>query len=65
MILSAAVIVLSAFAYNFPQGRMSDHRINLTLYRLDEIMNGDLTELLNALATEHQADQLAAMAETL
>ena len=51
--------------YNFPQGRMTDHRINLTLYRLDEIMNGDLAELLNALATEHQADQLAAMAETL
>ncbi|REH38699.1 peptide chain release factor 1 (bRF-1) [Paraperlucidibaca baekdonensis] len=51
--------------YNFPQGRMSDHRINLTLYKLDDIMNGDLNELLTALATEHQADQLAALAETL
>ncbi len=49
--------------YNFPQGRVTDHRINLTLYRLDEIMNGDLDELLQALRTEHQADLLAALAE--
>lgn len=49
--------------YNFPQGRVTDHRINLTLYRLGELMEGDLDELLSALATEHQADQLAAMAE--
>ena len=49
--------------YNFPQGRMTDHRINLTLYKLDAIMDGDLDELLAALASEHQADQLAALGE--
>lgn len=48
--------------YNFSQGRVTDHRINLTLYRLDAIMEGDLTELLSALAREHQADQLASLA---
>ncbi len=48
--------------YNFSQGRVTDHRINLTLYRLDAIMEGDLAELLSALAREHQADQLAALA---
>ncbi|HMM47143.1 MAG TPA: peptide chain release factor 1 [Thiobacillaceae bacterium] len=47
--------------YNFPQGRITDHRINLTLYKIDAIMDGDLGELLDALATEHQADQLAAL----
>lgn len=45
--------------YNFPQGRMTDHRINLTLYKLDSIMEGDLTELLDALLREHQADLMA------
>ena len=45
--------------YNFPQGRVTDHRINLTLYTIDEIMDGDLSELLTALAQEHQAEQLA------
>ncbi|GGI55346.1 peptide chain release factor 1 [Oxalicibacterium solurbis] len=49
--------------YNFPQGRMTDHRINLTLYKLDFIMDGDLTELTNALAAEHQAELLASLAE--
>jgi len=49
--------------YNFPQGRITDHRINLTLYKIDYIMDGDLTELLNALAAEHQAEQLAVLAE--
>jgi peptide chain release factor 1 len=49
--------------YNFPQGRITDHRINLTLYKIDFIMDGDLTELLNALAAEHQAEQLAVLAE--
>ncbi|PHS18526.1 MAG: peptide chain release factor 1 [Kangiella sp.] len=49
--------------YNFPQGRMTDHRINLTLYKLDEIMQGDLAQLLTPLNSEHQADQLAALAE--
>lgn len=47
--------------YNFPQGRMTDHRINLTLYRLDAIMQGDLTEIIDALAAEAQATQLAEM----
>jgi peptide chain release factor 1 len=51
--------------YNFPQGRMTDHRINLTLYKLDFIMDGDLTDLTNALATEHQAELLAALAEAV
>ncbi len=49
--------------YNFPQGRMTDHRINLTLYKLDAIMDGDLTELLDGLAHEYQAEQLAQLAE--
>jgi peptide chain release factor 1 len=49
--------------YNFPQGRVTDHRINLTLYRIDAIMDGDLDGLIDALATEHQAEQLAALAE--
>lgn len=45
--------------YNFPQGRMTDHRINLTLYRLEHIMQGDLAEVINALVAEHQARLLA------
>lgn len=49
--------------YNYAQGRVTDHRINLTLYRLDEIIAGDISELVQALATEHQADLLAAMAD--
>jgi peptide chain release factor 1 len=49
--------------YNFPQGRMTDHRINLTLYKLDFIMDGDLSELSNALAAEHQAELLAALGD--
>ena len=47
--------------YNFPQGRMTDHRINLTLYRLEQIMQGDLDEIINALIAEHQACLLAEM----
>ncbi|APR97704.1 peptide chain release factor 1 [Pandoraea thiooxydans] len=50
--------------YNFPQGRMTDHRINLTLYKLDAIMDGDLDELINALITEHQAELLASLGES-
>ncbi len=46
--------------YNFPQGRMTDHRINLTLYALDRIMAGDLSEIIDALTTHDQAAQLAA-----
>ena len=45
--------------YNFPQGRVTDHRINLTLYRLPQIMDGDLDELIDALQQEHQAELLA------
>jgi peptide chain release factor 1 len=50
--------------YNFPQGRITDHRINLTLYKLDMVMDGDLDELTGALMTEHQTEQLAALAES-
>ena len=49
--------------YNFPQGRVTDHRINLTLYKIDQIMDGDLSELTERLAAEHQAEMLAALAE--
>ena len=49
--------------YNFPQGRITDHRINLTLYKIDAIMDGDLDELVGALSAEHQAEQLAALSE--
>jgi peptide chain release factor 1 len=45
--------------YNFPQGRVTDHRINLTLYKLDQIMNGEMDELLQSLVTHHQAELLA------
>ncbi|WP_298289725.1 peptide chain release factor 1 [Thiomonas sp.] len=48
--------------YNFPQGRVSEHRINLTLYKIDAILDGDLDELITALQTEDQAAQLAALA---
>ena len=48
--------------YNFPQGRITDHRINLTLYKIDAIMDGDLFELTQTLAQEFQAEQLAALA---
>ena len=47
--------------YNFPQGRVTDHRINLTLYKIAHIMEGDLDELIAALTAEHQADQLATL----
>ncbi|PTR07507.1 peptide chain release factor 1 (bRF-1) [Nitrosospira sp. Nsp5] len=49
--------------YNFPQGRITDHRVNLTLYKIEQIMDGDLSELCSALMSEHQAEQLAAMGE--
>ena len=49
--------------YNFPQGRLTDHRINLTLYRLDAIMDGDLDELIAALVSEHQAELLASLGD--
>jgi peptide chain release factor 1 len=49
--------------YNFPQGRVTDHRINLTLYKLDDVMNGSLGELISALNQEHQAEELAQQVE--
>ncbi|OQK66062.1 peptide chain release factor 1 [Vibrio vulnificus] len=49
--------------YNYPQGRVSDHRINLTIYRLSEVMEGDLQSLIDPVIQEHQADQLAALAD--
>jgi len=49
--------------YNFPQGRVSDHRINLTLYKLDEFLQGNLDMVIEPLINEYQADQLAAMSE--
>jgi peptide chain release factor 1 len=48
--------------YNFPQGRITDHRINLTLYKIDQIMDGDMDELSGALMAEHQAELLASLA---
>ncbi len=49
--------------YNFPQGRMTDHRINLTLYKLDAIMAGDLNEVIDALTADDQARKLAEMGQ--
>lgn len=49
--------------YNYPQGRVTDHRINLTLYRLDEVLEGSLNLILDAILQEHQADLLASLAE--
>lgn len=49
--------------YNYPQGRITDHRINLTLYKLDFVMDGDLEEIITALTTEHQVEQLANLGE--
>jgi peptide chain release factor 1 len=49
--------------YNFPQGRVTDHRINLTLYKLTEIILGNLDLIIDPLTQEHQADQLAALAD--
>ena len=50
--------------YNFPQGRVTDHRIGLTLYKLDAVMDGDLDEIIDALTAAHQAEQLAEERET-
>lgn len=49
--------------YNYPQGRITDHRINLTLYKIDAITEGDMDELIGALSAEHQADLLASLGE--
>ena len=45
--------------YNYPQGRLTDHRINLTLYKLDDVLEGNLDAVVDPLSTEHQAAQLA------
>jgi len=50
--------------YNYPQGRVTDHRINLTLYKLDEILEGGLEQVIEPLTNEYQADQLAALSDT-
>jgi len=50
--------------YNFPQGRVTDHRINLTLHKIDAIMDGELDDITAALAAEHQAEQLASLARS-
>jgi peptide chain release factor 1 len=47
--------------YNYPQGRVTDHRINLTLYKLDQVLEGDLSEIIDALIAEDQAEMLTAM----
>ena len=62
-LLKCAVTWLARAIVNYPQGRMTDHRINLTLYKLDAVMEGDLTELLDSLHREYQADQLAMLAQ--
>lgn len=49
--------------YNYPQGRVTDHRINLTLYKLDQVLQGQLDDLIQPLTNEYQADQLAALAK--
>ena len=49
--------------YNFPQGRVTDHRINLTLYKLDEFMSGSLNQIIEPLINEYQAEQLSALSE--
>ena len=49
--------------YNFPQGRVTDHRIGLTLYKLDEILTGELSQIIEPLVTEHQTEQLSALAD--
>ncbi|MBI2791626.1 MAG: peptide chain release factor 1 [Gammaproteobacteria bacterium] len=49
--------------YNFPQGRLTDHRINLTLYKLDEIMEGKISDIIEALRSEYQAEQLTSLGD--
>ncbi len=50
--------------YNFPQGRVTDHRIGLTLYKLDEILSGDLTQIIDPIITRYQTEQLSSLADT-
>ena len=49
--------------YNFPQGRLTDHRINLTMYQLNEVMTGDLTTVIDALKREYHAELLAELGQ--
>ena len=49
--------------YNYPEGRISDHRIDLTIYRLEQVLNGALDEIIDALATADQAAKLASQEE--
>jgi peptide chain release factor 1 len=49
--------------YNFPQGRVTDHRINLTLYKLDDVITGDLDSVVVPLQQEHQAELLASLSD--
>ena len=49
--------------YNFPQGRVTDHRINMTIYQLDGFLNGDISEMIDALITSDQAKKMLAIAE--
>ena len=49
--------------YNFPQGRVTDHRINMTIYQLDSFLNGDISEMIDALITSDQAKKMLAIAE--
>jgi peptide chain release factor 1 len=51
--------------YNFPQNRVTDHRINLTLYKLDEIMLGELDQVIEPLMQEYQTEQLASLGDEL
>ncbi|MCW8888876.1 MAG: peptide chain release factor 1, partial [Gammaproteobacteria bacterium] len=49
--------------YNYPQGRVTDHRINLTLYKLEDMMQGEMDQVIEPLINEYQADQLASLSE--
>ena len=49
--------------YNFPQGRVTDHRINLTVYKLEEVLPGQLDHIINPLISEHQADLMSQLAQ--
>ena len=51
--------------YNYPQGRVTDHRINLTLYKLNEIMEGDLESIIEPLIVEQQTDQMIELNDTI
>ena len=62
-IAAIAILIERIRTYNFPQGRVTDHRINLTLYKLDKIMNGDIQELIDGCIAADQAAKLAKLNE--